>query len=222
MYVAAALMIVSMLSPPVSAAVYVCKNSDGARHFTNIPMSDSCVVFKRKKTSPFSSVRSSRRNLKTSKVVYGNGRLYDSHINHFGKRYRIDPNLIKAVIRTESDFNHLAVSRMGAQGLMQLMPDTARELKVEDPFNPGQNIEGGTRYLRYLLDTFDGDVTLSLAAYNAGPTIVKKVRRVPRIPETVAYVERVLTYYNGYSKRGHIADVFQGSTIRVSDVVTVQ
>ena len=192
-----------------SAAIYVCRSSDGGTHFTNTPMSDSCVVFKRKQLSTFS--------------LGGSGRgSYETYIKRFGSRYQVDPNLIKAVIRTESDFNRYAVSRKGAKGLMQLMPETAREMNVADPFHPGQNIEGGTRYLRYLLDTFNQDLVLTLAAYNAGPTIVRKVQRIPRIPETQAYVKRVLAHYRKYSGKGEVAEILPEARIKVSDIVTVQ
>ncbi len=144
---------------------------------------------------------------------------YHSQINTIGVRYRIDPNLIRAVIRAESSFNRYAVSKKGAQGLMQLMPATAKEMKVADPFDPHQNIEGGTRYLRKLMDSFDGSLTLTLAAYNAGPTLVRKVNRIPRIPETVTYVKRVLGHYKGYSIGQPVTN---SSKIRLNDVVTIQ
>ena len=143
---------------------------------------------------------------------------YHEQIDKIGVRYQVDPNLIKAVIRAESSFNRYAVSSQGAKGLMQLMPETAREMKVDDPFNPNQNIEGGTRYLRTLMDTFNGNLTLTLAAYNAGPTLVKRVNRIPRIPETINYVKRVLSHYKGYSNG---QPVRTSSTIRVNKVVTI-
>lgn len=193
--------------------LYICKDRGGSEHFTNVPEADNCVIYRTKRSSLFASV-SGRRPSNSSTQ-------YSSHINHFGNRYNVDPNLIKAVIRTESGFDRYAVSRQGAQGLMQLMPGTARELNVSDPFNPSQNIDGGTRYLRSLLDTFNGDLTLTLAAYNAGPTLVKRVRRVPRIPETITYVQRVLAYYQGY-RGGDAMDTFYRSNIRVRGIVTVQ
>lgn len=125
---------------------------------------------------------------------------YDHFIRKMGSRYGIDPALIKAVIRAESDWNHKAVSRAGAQGLMQLMPGTARQLSVTDPFDPHQNIEAGVRYLRMMLDTFDGDIMLALAAYNAGPGAVKKYNGIPPYRETRNYVKRVLRYYREYLK----------------------
>ncbi|CAG0908805.1 unnamed protein product [Cyprideis torosa] len=115
-------------------------------------------------------------------------------------RHGVDPALIKAIIRTESSFDARAVSRKGAKGLMQLMPSTAEEMKVRDPFNPEQNIEGGTKYFRLLLDTFRQNVPLALAAYNAGPTVVQERQSIPPYPETVAYVKRVLAAYRGYKK----------------------
>jgi soluble lytic murein transglycosylase-like protein len=104
--------------------------------------------------------------------------------------------LIKAMIKTESNFNPDAVSAQGAQGLMQLMPGTSRELRVKDPFDAWQNVYAGARYFRKLLDTYNGNIRLSLAAYNAGPGRVKT--SMPRIPETVAYVSKVMRIYRAY------------------------
>jgi soluble lytic murein transglycosylase len=109
--------------------------------------------------------------------------------------YRLDPNLIKAVIMAESNFRVHALSAKGAQGLMQLMPATAEALAVSNPFHPAQNIAGGVKYLRYLLDYFHGDLTLTLAAYNAGPTTVEKWQGVPPFPETAEYIHRVKKFY---------------------------
>ncbi len=117
---------------------------------------------------------------------------YTRHINHFANQYGVDPKLVRAVIATESCFNPRAVSRVGAQGLMQLMPETARLLGVKDPFDPRQNIAGGVRYLRMMLDEFDGDFELALAAYNAGPEAVKKYKGIPPYRETRNYVRKIL------------------------------
>ena len=112
------------------------------------------------------------------------------------KKYEIEPSLIYALIKVESNWDSRALSRSGAKGLMQLMPSTAKEMNVKNPFDPEENIEGGIRYLRYLLDRFNGDVTFALAAYNAGPSKVRKFKGVPPIRETQRYVNRILSIYN--------------------------
>jgi soluble lytic murein transglycosylase-like protein len=114
-------------------------------------------------------------------------------IDRAARTYRIDPDLIKAVIAQESSARPDSVSSAGAKGLMQLMDGTARDLGVQDPFDPEENIKGGTRYLRWLLDRFGGEEKLALASYNAGPGRVKQYGGVPPFPETERYVDRVLT-----------------------------
>ncbi|HXW68897.1 MAG TPA: transglycosylase SLT domain-containing protein [Dissulfurispiraceae bacterium] len=118
-------------------------------------------------------------------------------VDEKARLHSIDPKLVKAVIRAESNWNAYAVSPKGALGLMQLMPSTAELLGVGNPFDPIQNIDGGVRYLKHMIERFNGNLTLALAAYNAGPKLVEKKGMVPSIPETVAYVRRVLEYYNG-------------------------
>jgi soluble lytic murein transglycosylase-like protein len=122
---------------------------------------------------------------------------YDRLIEKIARRHRVQPALVKAVIAAESNFKPDAVSRVGAQGLMQLMPATAAELGVDRPFGIMENIDGGARYLRLMLDRY-GDLTRALAAYNAGPRAVDRYRGVPPYRETQAYVKRVLQYYRGY------------------------
>jgi len=126
---------------------------------------------------------------------------YDHLINHYSRLYNVDPLLVKLIIQKESQFDPRAVSRSGAMGLMQLMPETARRLGIKKPFDPAQNIEGGIRFLRSLFDMFDGDLELTLAAYHAGPAVVKQLKRVPSIPETIAYVDYIISRYGGYTPK---------------------
>jgi soluble lytic murein transglycosylase len=121
---------------------------------------------------------------------------YHRIISNKSKKYEIEPSLVCAVIKVESNWDSKALSRKGAKGLMQLMPSTAKDMNVKNPFDPEENIEGGIRYLRYLLDKFNGDITLALAAYNAGPKKVEQFRGIPPIKETKQYVKRVLSIYN--------------------------
>jgi soluble lytic murein transglycosylase-like protein len=120
--------------------------------------------------------------------------LVEMSILRAARRYDLSPQLVRGVIRAESNFQVDAVSRAGAQGLMQLMPATASELGVTDPFDIDQNIDGGTRYLRQMLDRYDGNLRLALAAYNAGPGNVDKYGGDVPFPETRRYIGRVLKY----------------------------
>ena len=115
--------------------------------------------------------------------------------------WQVDPALVRAVMANESGFNPNATSRTGAQGLMQLMPETAASLGVTDAYDPQQNVAGGTRYLRGLLDRFGGDVTRAVAAYNAGPGAVEKHGGIPPYAETQSYVRNVLDSYQQYKER---------------------
>ena len=125
------------------------------------------------------------------------GRTYDRLIAREARRHGVSPALVKAVMKAESNFHPEAVSSHGAQGLMQLMPDTADSLGVSDPFRPEDNVWGGTRYLRAMLDRY-GNLQYALAAYNAGPGAVDRFGGVPPFPETREYVNRVLDYYRRY------------------------
>jgi soluble lytic murein transglycosylase len=125
---------------------------------------------------------------------------FDALIARSARAFGVDPALVKAVVAAESNFEIGAVSRVGAQGLMQLMPATAAEMGVRAPFEALDNINGGVRYLRVMLDRY-GDVRRALAAYNAGPEAVDRYGGIPPYPETKAYVKRVLNYYRGY--QGH-------------------
>jgi soluble lytic murein transglycosylase-like protein len=141
-----------------------------------------------------------------AKIVAANARGHqasqeeiDASIVMAAARHNVDPNLVRAVVKVESNFNSNAVSRKGAMGLMQLMPQTARSLKVKNPFDPDQNVDAGVRHLKQLLENYGGDVNLTLAAYNAGSGAVARSAGVPRFPETQNYVRRITNlYYGGF------------------------
>ena len=124
----------------------------------------------------------------------------DAAIDMAAARHNVDPNLVRAVVKVESNFNPNAVSRKGAMGLMQLMPSTARQLKVRNPFDPEQNVDAGVRHLKQLLESYGGDVKLTLAAYNAGAGAVARSAGIPRFAETQNYVRRITNlYYGGFN-----------------------
>lgn len=124
--------------------------------------------------------------------------LYHMFILQTACRYQVDPALIKAIIMAESGYNTKAVSKKGAKGLMQLMPKTAYALGIEDIFDPHQNITGGVRYFKQMVNRFNGDVNLALAAYNAGSRNVRNYKGVPPFKATRYYIEKVLKYYQIY------------------------
>lgn len=121
----------------------------------------------------------------------------DAAIDQAASRHNVDPSLVRAVIKVESNFNPNAVSRKGAMGLMQLMPQTARQLNVSNPFDPEQNVDAGVRQLKQLMENYGGDVKLTLAAYNAGPGAVARSAGVPHYAETRQYVKRITQLYYG-------------------------
>ena len=178
-----------LVSEPAAArgAIYTFTDERGVVHFTNVPRGDE-----RFRPLPPAATAVPRRSYKAP-----SSRRYDPIIHTTARYHGVPPALVKAVIAAESAFDSQAVSRKGAQGLMQLMPATAASLGVHNAFEPEQNVHGGTAYLREMIERF-GDLSRALAAYNAGPTAVDRYGGIPPYPETQAYVERVLTYYRRY------------------------
>jgi len=148
-------------------------------------------------------------------------------IRRFSRQHQLHPALIRAIIKAESDFDPRAVSRAGAVGLMQLMPQTAMKLDVRDIYDPEDNIGGGTKYLRQLLDRFRGNLPLALAAYNAGERVVDRYRTLPPIDETRQYVRKVLRYYRLFLARdlavtGHVIPSSEPAMPRPASVSSIQ
>ena len=182
---------------PLWADIYRYQDENGVIHFTNVPTDSKYQIFLKEYQKGKASLPSKGLGKHLSSRISGVDRtpLLRNHIDEASLQYGVDPKLIQAVIRVESNFDPQAISPKGAQGLMQLMPQTARELQVFDPFSPRDNIVGGARYLRYLLDLFNQDVPLALAAYNAGPEKVNLYRGIPPYLETRSYVQKVLQVY---------------------------
>ena len=170
-----------LLAVPAGAQVYTRENSNGVVEATNIPGQSGYRL-----TYPGKGTLIHSQRFRGS---YSGE--FDHHIEAAAALHSLSPGLIKAVIAVESEFDQWAVSSKGAQGLMQLMPFTARRFGVSDPFNARQNIFAGTRYLRILLDLFQGDLDLALAGYNAGEQAVERHGGIPPYAETQAYVKRI-------------------------------
>ncbi len=170
---------------PVSADIYCFEDENGVLHFTNVRTDSRYRIFSR------SSQRSPEQYIEDFADI----------INSASRKFGVEPYLIKAIIKAESDFDHMAVSHKGAQGLMQLMPKTAEDMAVKNPFDPKENILGGTRYFSMLLKRFKNDRVLALAAYNAGPERVTLFSGIPPFPETEDFVEKVMAYYRSYNSR---------------------
>lgn len=183
------------------ADIYKYESADGAIVFTNTRMSAGGKVVVKEGRQPVrqAKVQKSYKGTGGEAAPYAPRESFHGIAEEKARQHNVDPQLVKAVIKAESNWNPGAVSPKGALGLMQLMPATAVLLGVGNPFDPVENIDGGVRYLKYLIGKFGGNLTLALAAYNAGPKLVEKKGTVPSIPETVAYVRKVLAYYGGNS-----------------------
>jgi soluble lytic murein transglycosylase-like protein len=194
--IAAALLLLAL---PAQAQVYKFVDENGVVNFTNIapPTGQDFQVLR----FPCYASDPKCRSVSWEKVAL-NTQSFQSEIQRAAVSNGVDAALIRAIIHAESAYQVDAVSPKGAQGLMQLMPQTARMLQVNDAFNPASNIDGGARYLADLLDLFEGDVTLAAAAYNAGPGAVEKYGGVPPYEETREYVRRINILNRRYSEAG--------------------
>ncbi|HEY8515647.1 MAG TPA: lytic transglycosylase domain-containing protein [Candidatus Binatia bacterium] len=202
-----------LLVGTAAAEVYSFRDRRGVVHFTNVP-NDS-----RYKPVPLERARVTRISYTPDKDGKRTARRGVTFVNRRNTawreppedlaqmivdtalRYGVEPALVHAVVRAESDFDHLAVSSAGAQGLMQLMPGTASDVGVRDAFHPQENLDGGVYYLRQMIDRFGGNIQLALAAYNAGPATVERYGGVPPYPETIEYLQRVFRFRQEYLLR---------------------
>ena len=179
-----------MICPSVlSADIYRFVDPDGVVHFTNTSCGPKCDLYLRE--APREAVPDRPGDLTREWM--------EEYVVRFSRAHDLSPALVKAIIKAESNGERFAVSPKGAQGMMQLMPFTSKRLKVSDPFDPVENIEGGVKYIKELFGTFGGNLAETVAAYNAGPEAVRKYGGVPPYKETRQYVKRVLDYYRQYS-----------------------
>jgi len=191
----ASIFLISLLlfATPSHSGIYRWVDENGVIHFTNCPQDARFKLYIRESEDDVD------RDGNHSSPPFGKEQnQFDSLIEELSEKYSVDSALVKAMIKVESGFNPFAVSKKGAKGLMQLMPETARRMNVVNIFNPRENIEGGIRYLKYLLSLFNEDLRLSLAAYNAGENIVAELRTIPPYRETIDYVRKVLAHYRSY------------------------
>jgi len=197
-------LIVFLLLPVAHADIYQYTDASGVLHFTNVTGGKN---HKRVRSEPRRTIQPESASLPQESTLSKNTissanmpSAYLDIIRNACSRHGVDPALVHALVKVESDFNPYALSRKGAMGLMQLMPQTALDMNVQNSFNPNDNVDGGVKYLRYLIDRYEGNLSLALAAYNSGETAVKKWGTIPPFKETQNYVQRVLRLYNGKNK----------------------
>ncbi len=184
-FIVVLLMSLFVVIPPADADIYRYVDASGRVHFTDTPTHGRYDMY-----------------MKEEAPVKASNRSYLDIIRRHATSYQLEEALVKAVIKVESDYQPMIVSRKGAQGLMQLIPETAKDLKVSNPFDPYENIRGGSEYLRMMLDLFNNDVELALAAYNSGPSTVKRYGGIPPYDETQKYVKKVKRYLDYYRRVG--------------------
>ncbi len=171
---------------PACAEIYIYRGDNGERMVTDKPMPGFRLMSKQ------DSIQNAGRILANRPIDSGGPALFQSYIRSASDRYGVDPALIEAVIQVESNFDPDALSSAGAQGLMQLMPQTAKQYKVKDRRNPRENINAGVKHLSHLMTRFEGRLPLVLAAYNAGAGAVERYNGIPPYPETQRYVQKVM------------------------------
>jgi soluble lytic murein transglycosylase-like protein len=191
-------LVLCTLGAPAFADIYMFKDEKGVVHFTNIPNGDKRFRMVRKEDNTSDYARAAgmpQYVMPTAELI----RRYSPLIDAASKNHGVEVALVHAVITAESGYNPSAVSRAGARGIMQLMPDTARRFGVQNIMDPTDNIQGGVKYLRELLILFNGNKELALAAYNAGENaVIRAGNRIPAYPETVSYVPKVLGLYKKF------------------------
>lgn len=163
------------------SAVYKHVDKQGRIHFSNVPVQNRFTFY---------CAEESDSSLETASI--------DTLVRHYARKHALDPDLVKAVVKAESNFDPACVSSAGARGLMQVMPTTAAEMEIYDLFDPSQNIAAGSRYLRQMFERFSGNLDLALAAYNAGPSTVENYGGVPPYAETHIYLKNVKKYFRQY------------------------
>lgn len=194
-------MIKKNLSIPqiISIIVFIVITFMAVHVFTSVTVDEASDVLTSGSYKIIMSEKSEDNSKHQSDKIYTNDpKSYHHIISRKSEKYNVESSLVYAVIEVESTWNPKATSKKGAKGLMQLMPSTAKDMNVINPFDPEENIDGGTRYLRLLLDRFDGDLNLALAAYNSGPTTVRRFKGIPPIKETKQYVKKVLSIEQYY------------------------
>jgi len=181
---------------PARADIYRYVDANGVVHFTNAPQYTGKPS--KRDWSLYRKEMGSGEMTSSGPLVYS----YRDIIRQNARVYRLEEALVKAVIKAESNYNPQSRSNKGAQGLMQLIPETARLMNVNNPYDPAENIRGGSNYLRLMLDQFNGNLDLALAAYNAGPNAVQRHGGIPPYTETREYVQRVRRYLEQYRRSG--------------------
>lgn len=208
------LLVLTLLASICYGDIYKFTDSNGVIHYTNAPVDMRYKRFKSESLPTYNGVDSSGHDDKYAYKPLS----YQEIIARKSRKYNVNPALVKAIIRAESNWNPVAISRKGAKGLMQLMPETASDMGVRNPMDPEQNIEGGTKYISMLLNLFNGNLDLALAAYNAGPGAVKSHGGIPPYRETINYVKKVNRFFSTkggqnlirplsskiFGKKGHI------------------